>query len=327
MRYESSVTSVSWIPSEAITGLVRLPLDMGIGRYDDPPPDRIDDLAALQEAGRFRFANELRAWIDVEDRRIVDAGYSGHGHICPTELSLGLGTASIPPVALPDLQADPVVAADTATFTQTTGGRTGAPLPRRVSSPPFVRLTAPWVWTTLELTIRADGSSDWRVAGASKMPRHWIYGGDGRLAAKSGTIDFKSWTKQSSDEETPWGNTDSPALITQVETALERELSMQMMGGRPRIERVPAGGELVTQGSFGTHVFLVLDGVLSVEVDGEGIAEIGPGAVLGERAALEGGTRTSTLRATTPVKVAVADAASIDRAALERLAAGHRRET
>ena len=46
-------------------------------------------------------------------------------------------------------------------------------------------------------------------------------------------------------------------------------------------------------------MFLILDGMFVVEVDGEQVAEIGPGAVVGERASLEGGLRTATLRATT----------------------------
>ncbi|MDQ2981860.1 MAG: cyclic nucleotide-binding domain-containing protein, partial [Actinomycetota bacterium] len=69
-----------------------------------------------------------------------------------------------------------------------------------------------------------------------------------------------------------------------------------------------------------------LDGVLSVEVDGEPVAEVGPGALLGERALLEGGRRTATLRAATPARVAVVPADAIDEAALPELAAAHRRE-
>src|SRR5438552_1883343 len=66
MRITSNVMSVSWIPSEAIRGATRLPFDLGITHYDDPPPDHIDDIDALHRAGAFRFANVLRAWVDVE---------------------------------------------------------------------------------------------------------------------------------------------------------------------------------------------------------------------------------------------------------------------
>ena len=56
MRYESSVTSISWIPSEAIPGITKMPFEVGLTHYDEPPPDQIDDLEALRVADRFRFA-------------------------------------------------------------------------------------------------------------------------------------------------------------------------------------------------------------------------------------------------------------------------------
>ncbi len=59
MRIESSVTSISWIPSEAITGMTKMPFEAGVTHYDEPPPDVIDGLDALRAADRFRFANEL----------------------------------------------------------------------------------------------------------------------------------------------------------------------------------------------------------------------------------------------------------------------------
>ncbi len=87
-------------------------------------------------------------------------------------------------------------------------------------------------------------------------------------------------------KHTPWGDEESPALVTAVETALERELSGRIMkgGAKPKIRVVKKGDALVTQGEPGHELFLLLDGVLRIEVDGERIAEVGPGAVLGERA-------------------------------------------
>ena len=61
-------------------------------------------------------------------------------------------------------------------FRQTVGGRTA------IAHPPFVRWQAPLVWTTLALTMNADGSSDARLLGASAFPRHWVYGTDGAVA-------------------------------------------------------------------------------------------------------------------------------------------------
>ena len=42
MRIESSVTAISWIPSEAIEGMPKVPFELGIGHYDEPPPDRLE---------------------------------------------------------------------------------------------------------------------------------------------------------------------------------------------------------------------------------------------------------------------------------------------
>jgi CRP-like cAMP-binding protein len=89
---------------------------------------------------------------------------------------------------------------------------------------------------------------------------------------------------------------------------------------------LPQGAALTRQGEPGDELYLVLDGVLAVDVDGRALAEVGPGAVLGERALLEGGTRTSTLTAVTPVKVAVAARDQLDLDRLRRLADMHRRE-
>ena len=77
---------------------------------------------------------------------------------------------------------------------------------------------------------------------------------------------------------------------------------------------------LVEQGAPGDELYLVLDsGVLAVEIDGEEVAEIGPGAIVGERALLEGGTRTATLSARTRCRVAVIPGELIDRQELEDL--------
>jgi CRP-like cAMP-binding protein len=65
---------------------------------------------------------------------------------------------------------------------------------------------------------------------------------------------------------------------------------------------------------------------LRVEVDGARMTEYGPGAMLGERAHLEGGKRTSSLVAVTDCRVASVPAESLDRQLLEELSTGHRRE-
>ena len=39
MRIESSVTSISWIPSEAVAGMTKSVFEIGFSHYDDAPPD------------------------------------------------------------------------------------------------------------------------------------------------------------------------------------------------------------------------------------------------------------------------------------------------
>jgi hypothetical protein len=328
MRIESSVTSVSWIPSEAITGMPRSFFDVGFTHYDDPLPDVLEDLTKWRDENRFRFANQLSAWIEVEGDQIVDAGYSGGGMIGVTTVNLASKTATVETFPLPDIQEPPEITATSAKFVQTAGGRTGLPAPRRVNHPPFVQFTPPIAWTSLALTIHADGTSDLDVAGASTFPRHWVYDADGKLAAKVGLTDFKEWWRHSFGKHTPWGDETSKAYVTAVETALERQLSTTIMrgGAKPEIRKVKKGKNVVTQGEEGNELFLVLNGVVTVIVDGEPLAELGPGAVLGERAVLEGGKRTSTVQAVTDVKVAVASPDQIDRGALEDLSEGHKRE-
>ena len=330
MRIASSVTSVSWIPSEAITGPVRLPMDVGVGHYDDPPPDRMADVGAFVAADRCRFANELAAWIEVDaSGRITDAGYAGAGYVGSTSLRLLGRTLTFPGVGYPLLQAEPERHADRVRFVQAAGGRTGAPAPRPVRRPPFVRVTSPTAWTTLACTIHADGRVEHEVVDASPFPRHWIYDHDSRLVAKSGSIDFQTWAETNVGDHTPWGElSGAEALVTEVETALERELSLRIMraGERPELRRMATGELLTRQGEPGQEVFLLLDGVVVVEVDGQPLAELGPGSIVGERAVLEAGVRTSSLRAITPLRVAVARAEQLDVASLTQLAGGHRRE-
>jgi len=221
-----------------------------------------------------------------------------------------------------------VISGDSVMFVQTAGGRTGLPAPRRVNRPPYVQFRAPTAWTSLALEIRTDGSSSFDVVGASAFPRHWIYGLDGDVSAKVGLIDFNRWWRRSFGRHTPWGEETSPAFVTAVETALERTLATTIMraGTKPEMRKYHPGERLTTQGEPCNQLYLILDGVVSVRVDGVPLVELGPGAVLGERAILEGGLRTATVDAVTVCRVACVGAEQIESSALEELSAGHRRE-
>ena len=56
------------------------------------------------------------------------------------------------------------------------------------------------------------------------------------------------------------------------------------------------------------------------------MTEIGPGAILGERASLESGHRTASLTAITKCTIAVADPHSVNTASLQAIADTHGRK-
>ena len=204
----------------------------------------------------------------------------------------------------------------------------GLPAPRRVSGKPYFQVASASAWTTLQLIIYADGTSKHRLIGASPFPRHWIYDDSGTLVDKSGEIDFERWWRESFGQNTPWGGDDSPALVTAVESELERQLSRIIMADAQVLPRhkLAKGETLVEQDEPGTNMFLILDGMLDVEVDGDVVAQVGPGAIVGERASIEGGMRSSTLRAATNVRAVAIPASSLDTGEIVALASTHRQE-
>ena len=115
--------------------------------------------------------------------------------------------------------------------------------------------------------------------------------------------------------------------MTEAESALERELSRTIMrsGATSKPRQLELEETLIEQGDKGDGIYLLLDGVLGVEVDGETVAQVGP-ARSSRPSHIEGGQRTATLRAVTPAKVVVASADDIEPSALEELAGAHRRE-
>lgn len=330
MRVESSVTSVSWIPSEAVTGPMKLGFSAGLSHYDAPPPAHIgtDELAALRDADAFRFANVLRVWAEFDGDRVVAHGRDGGVVMGATTVRVGPLDATFAAVPLQDLTYEPQLGDGLVSYIQTVGGRTALPLPRAINKPPYVRLQAPIVWTTLRLTLYADGRAVHELLGASPFPRHWVYDDAGDLALKAGVADWKTWLGQPSWAATPWGAEDSPVVVAQAESALERELSALLMHGarKPKISTLDAGEVLAEQGGPGDSLFLLLDGMLDVQVDGASLGDLGPGAVVGERAILEHSPRTASLVARTSVRVAEAPAAAVNRSMLAELAKGHRRE-
>ena len=125
MRHHATVTSISWIPSEAVGGLNKAVFGSGFVHYDDPPPDVIDDLEKMCGEDRFRFANHLTAWIEVDDAgAIVDAGHAGGCVMGATTVAIGGARATFAAVALPDIRPPVEIVDGSARFVQTVGGHT-----------------------------------------------------------------------------------------------------------------------------------------------------------------------------------------------------------
>ncbi|HEX2221927.1 MAG TPA: ATP-binding protein [Candidatus Limnocylindria bacterium] len=96
------------------------------------------------------------------------------------------------------------------------------------------------------------------------------------------------------------------------------EPDLRRLADVARLRRVPAGDLLIEEGTPGDCFFVIASGELEVSRETDGVelplARVGPGAVQGEMAALEGGERTASVRAITDV-----DALWIPAAALREL--------
>ncbi|HXF56614.1 MAG TPA: cyclic nucleotide-binding domain-containing protein [Actinomycetota bacterium] len=66
---------------------------------------------------------------------------------------------------------------------------------------------------------------------------------------------------------------------------------------------VRAGKDLVRQGEYGRHLYVITAGTAEVMRDGRKVAELGRGDFFGELAFLSGGPRNATVRARTDLRV------------------------
>jgi hypothetical protein len=213
MHIESSVTAVSWIPAGSVTGLARVPFSLGLTRYDARPPVRIDDLDSAYVNSSIREVNRLKAWVEVRDKRIVDAGFRGPGgFVGSTRLDLGFTEVIVRGRARPLLRRHPAVSGRSARFIQTVGGRTGMPFPRFTARPPFFAWNSSTAWTTLMLTLYADGRKDAWLFGASPFPRHCLYDDEGNLIGETTYTNFGNWFSTYYGTATPWGGRDLEPL-------------------------------------------------------------------------------------------------------------------
>jgi hypothetical protein len=322
VRYEATATCLSWIPPTAVEGVFSLPFGLGVAHYDQPPPDELPDLEALLAADAIRFANQLHAWIEVEDGQIISHGMTGGGRLGSTTVRLRSHGLTFAGVALPDLTPPPEVHPDRVRFTQTAGGHTGAPVPRAVPYPPFWRLAAPLAWSTIALTLSSDGSPAARIAAASPFPRHYLYDSAGRLTHKSALIRYKDWIRQPELHDNPWGGGGEPVPVAPVRAAAERSLANTILvTGDYRQHGLPEGALLSERPIAETQVHLLLDGLLLIEIDRQPVLETGPGAIFDPSMRTPYSKQHATVRAKTPCRLAVLPRDRLDDQALLSVAA------
>ncbi|MCW2962959.1 MAG: cyclic nucleotide-binding protein [Actinomycetia bacterium] len=87
---------------------------------------------------------------------------------------------------------------------------------------------------------------------------------------------------------------------------------------------VPDGHALATEGEFAHEFFVIQEGSAKVTLNGEGIAELGPGEFFGEIGLLETERRTANVVATTPMKLIVMFQREFRQMELEMPAVGNR---
>jgi Cyclic nucleotide-binding domain len=321
MRIDGSATAITWLPFAALDRMPFVPLELAVAHYDEPPPTMAPDLERLRRQDAFREANRLEAWIEVVDGEVVDYGQRGMSLISDLGLELEERQVAFPSIEFPVIQPEPEVGEGWVRFTQTVGGRIGLPVPRPIAGRPYFHVGAISAWTTLEVLIHVDGGSESRLLAASPFPRHSLYGSDGRLLAVFGAVDFEL------GDGSPWGDEETPAFAAAVESELERRLATSILQAGAKLvrRRVAPGEALVEQGRAGVDLFILLDGLLDIEIDGETVAQVGSGAILGERAVLGDGRRTATLRAVRSSRVAVVGSDQIARPQLAEISASRAR--
>jgi hypothetical protein len=304
-----------------VEGVFKLPFGRGIAHYDKPPPDKSPDVDALLDADAIRFANQVCAWIDVEDGLICDHGMTGGGRLGSTTVRLRKQGHTFAGVPLPDLVAEPEVFADRVRFRQTCGGHTGAPVPRAISHPPFVRIAAPLAWSSIVLTLYPDGTSESEIADASAFPRHYLYDAAGQLTHKTALIRYKDWLYRSEQQRSPWAGVHEPIPTTQVKQQAERSLADSILvSARYEQYQLPTGAMLGSHPIRDDQVAVLLDGLMLILIDDEPAVEVGPGAIFDPSTRIAESKQHAKIRAQTAARFALLSRTDVDGDALLEVA-------
>jgi CRP-like cAMP-binding protein len=83
------------------------------------------------------------------------------------------------------------------------------------------------------------------------------------------------------------------------------EAELSRIAGLADAKEAAAGDELCVEGEPGNEFFVVVDGTAEASVGGDTLGELGPGSFFGEMALIDGGDRSATVRAKTPMSLLV----------------------
>ncbi len=144
--------------------------------------------------------------------------------------------------------------------------------------------------------------------GASPFPRHWIYDSDGRARRQDRSDRLQGLGRRPPSARTRRGATRTRRRSSpRSRRRSNGSCPTSSCAATPSRTDPQAEGRCMPhgpRGATGDELFLLLDGVLAVEVDGPSWPRSVPARCVGERAVLEGDARTSTLRARTASRIA-----------------------
>ena len=69
------------------------------------------------------------------------------------------------------------------------------------------------------------------------------------------------------------------------------------------LESAPEGKEIIKEGGYANDFYVIEEGTVKVEREGEHVADLGPGDVFGEQGLLEKQERSATVTATSAVRL------------------------
>jgi len=97
--------------------------------------------------------------------------------------------------------------------------------------------------------------------------------------------------------------TDRLQAIPMFQACSQRQLTA--LARIAEVVEVPAGKVLARAGEAGQEFFLIMDGTAHVEVTPKKQVQLGPGAFFGEMSLIDGGPRSATVVAETPLRLLV----------------------